>query len=407
MKLCITIACFLIALMLNAQEFICGNDNQLVPLKSTNCTNWDIYSPVNPNDTPIKTIRITFHVIQKNDGTGNFPDNATSRNWLQSLVVSINGKFGNLEEMNLPTSSPHVTDSRIQFSLANIYFWQDDYGWSFQLSDSFGDYLHNKFVTNQPNVAFKNNSIHIFMSEDDIGHGQASDFGDKSWIITSGTYASYLNNNSWDPTNNISHELGHNCGLYHTWLGSDGCNDTPNNPNCWNINEPNNGQCTIPSNNLMDYNACKCALTICQVNRMHFYLLGGAGNISDCVVNSVSIQNPTIVGNDLVCSSGASYSLANLQLGVTSTWNTSPISFFQNNSGCGNSASILPISSSTGGPGQIIFSFDWQKYGSSSTSKNFGLEKSVNLSYVILIEKLIKQIIFFRQEFHVNLQVRL
>lgn len=161
-------------------------------------------------------------------------------------------------------------------------------------------------------------------------------------------------------------------GLFHTWLGDD-CNDTPNNDNCWNVNEPIG--CTPLSNNLMDYNAPANALTICQTNKIHYYLLGGAGNINDCLINSVSVQNPTIVGPDLVCLSGASYSLANLQLGVTSTWNTSPTSFFQNNSGCSNFASILPISSSASGPGQITFNFDWQKYGTSSTSKNLWVGK--------------------------------
>jgi hypothetical protein len=164
-------------------------------------------------------------------------------------------------------------------------------------------------------------------------------------------------------------------GLHHTWSSSDNdfCNDTPTNPNCWNVNEP--AGCAPLSNNLMDYNANSNALTICQVNRIHYFLLGGQGNISDCVISGVSVQNPTIVGSDLICSTGGAYTLSNLQLGVTSIWNTSPTIFFQNNTGCSNVASILPISSSVGGAGQISFIFDWQKYGTSSTSKNLWVGK--------------------------------
>ncbi|MBK6283033.1 MAG: hypothetical protein IPF54_10565 [Draconibacterium sp.] len=112
----------------------------------------------------------------------------------------------------------------------------------------------------------------------------------------------------------------------HTWNENDECEDTPINPNCWNVNEPNNGQCAVPSNNFMDYNAYGCAATICQVNRMHSSLLGNMGNISDCLISSVTVQNPTVNGTPLICFSGQNYSIDNLQLGVSVQWTATPSS---------------------------------------------------------------------------------
>lgn len=64
-----------------------------------------------------------------------------------------------------------------------------------------------------------------------------------------------------------NHEIGHSLGLAHTWLGHDGCDDTPPHPNCWNYTE--HPPCdTMNSNNMMDYNAHMAALTPCQIGKV-------------------------------------------------------------------------------------------------------------------------------------------
>lgn len=69
----------------------------------------------------------------------------------------------------------------------------------------------------------------------------------------------------------VNHEIGHVLGLSHTWRYNDGCDDTPNNPNCWNITK--NAPCdTEASNNVMDYNSRQSAWSPCQIGRVHRHL---------------------------------------------------------------------------------------------------------------------------------------
>ena len=71
----------------------------------------------------------------------------------------------------------------------------------------------------------------------------------------------------WDFRGIINHEIGHSLGLAHTWSGVDGCDDTPTNPNCWNVSDT--PPCdTMLSNNMMDYNAHQAALTPCQIGKI-------------------------------------------------------------------------------------------------------------------------------------------
>lgn len=137
-----------------------------VELKSAECDDWNIYSPVNPNNTPVKYVRITFHIMQKTDGTGNFQDSSEQLNYLQSTLMGfLNSKFSNTTSMNLQTSSPYIQDTRIRFSLANVYFWQSDFAWNYQQTEEFGNNLFATYVTNKSEVDFKSNSIHIFICE--------------------------------------------------------------------------------------------------------------------------------------------------------------------------------------------------------------------------------------------------
>jgi len=71
---------------------------------------------------------------------------------------------------------------------------------------------------------------------------------------------------------NLNHEVGHMLGLNHSWTRNDGCDDTPSHPNCWHYTKNGSVCDSLISNNLMDYNAGKCALSPCQIGKMHLNL---------------------------------------------------------------------------------------------------------------------------------------
>lgn len=76
-------------------------------LKSASINNWSLYTGYDYNHTPLKYVRVTIHIFQKSNGTGNFPDNAVSREWLSNFFWSrLNDHFANTVPMALPTSSP-------------------------------------------------------------------------------------------------------------------------------------------------------------------------------------------------------------------------------------------------------------------------------------------------------------
>ncbi|PID89815.1 MAG: hypothetical protein CSB01_00110 [Bacteroidia bacterium] len=337
------------------------------------CNDWCAdYEHVNTLKTPIKQLRVTFHICQDDNGMGNFKDNATHRDFLINQILRhMNSTMSGLEPMNLATSSPYVEDSRIRFVLANIYFHQDNKGFCYAQKPTYGNYVYNKFVTQNPDCDFKDNSVHIFFGEDTdstVTSGIASGFGDKRWVAMGNTYRNFLNGgNFWSSGTLLCHELGHSLGLTHTWDG-DHCSDTPDNTNIWCSN--------LGSNNMMDYNCNQNSLTECQVHHMHWHLLGNNGNISDCLINSsVSISAGEISGNNRICHTGATYTLTDHKLGTNIEWSVSPASYFENATGCGSIINLTPINSNISGSATLNVTVKGGRFGNYSISKNIWVGK--------------------------------
>ena len=349
----------------------CMMDDGILRATTAESVNWDLYSEYTPEDTPVKYVRISFHVFQKTDGSGNFPDDEASRNWLSGTFLSrLNNKYSNIPVMNLNTHSPHYRDARVQFVLGGIYFWKDDYAWDFSCPDNGscnitnnkGNNLYSTYIRNRNDIANKDNSVHVFMGEGGMGQGRASGFGDKKYIVISGVYsAAYMGTYLTIETNLLAHELGHSMGLYHTWGSNDLCTDTPTNSNGWNSPDA--------SNNMMDYNACQCALTSCQINRIHYHLLGNAGNISDCVVGDVQVTSPPIKAETVICNFGSNIKIEKLQFGVTSSWSVSPTLNITPTSGSGSNIMLKSLSSNNS-MAKIVFNFGYGKHGSMQASSD-------------------------------------
>ncbi|MFT6849909.1 MAG: hypothetical protein ACJATA_000714 [Sphingobacteriales bacterium] len=297
----------LISLILVGPKLALGqqmsNQQLLDSLSKNDCGIRINYAPVIPAHTPIKFVRLTFHVFQKSDSTGNFINNELHRKFLrQHLIKDLNKNLGKLAPMNLPTPTPYIPDSRVRYSLDTMIFHQTDEFYNVKpeltkrSNTKSGNLIYQKFVIENENLKHKETSLHVFWLGD-AKSSQASGIANHKWVIMNGG-----NNVQTDPFPKgwkkalwLRHELGHSLGLMHTWRGDD-VKDTPIHPHCWNYNEPaNNPACSIPSNNVMDYVACQCALTAGQIAKIQSALSGNIGTISKVVIDSFENHDPIYI----------------------------------------------------------------------------------------------------------------
>lgn len=335
-----------------------ANEKRII---TANNASWSDYSDYDYHNSSIKTVRLTFHIIRKLDGSNNFQDDAYSEEFLRNTTMYLlNSTMATNTIMNIePNLAPFQEDTRIRFELTNVYYWNDDYDNVYRKyynNGYYGDYLSTKYVTNMSNVLFKDNSIHVFFCMGG-GTGGHTTLGTRKWIILSDMSIS-------DPAftfRTIKHEMGHVMGLNHTWNTDDGCLDTPLNAGCWDTNNCNGRQL---SNNVMDYNNCQCALTQCQINTMHYYLFGNVGVVSECLKDNPIIDNPLLQSNsDFLCTGNTNVStITKLPFGVTVNWTTTSITNNLLTESVGNTFSIT-TNTNIKETGQIISRLNYGKLG--------------------------------------------
>jgi hypothetical protein len=246
-------------------------------------------SAICTDPTVIKYVNINMHFIQDDDGRNNFTaqddgqgnSNYTGYDRANDLVNNMNAQFNTNAQMNLPCgNTTAVLPIRIQYVLKGVYFHRSsDYS-----NDGVGNWNVHWNLRKNPNTEI--NLYHIHYPNIPYGNGTAdgvaltiggsTNLAVKIWK----DYQAYLTTGgawitSWETARLLNHEVAHNLGLRHTHNENDGCSDTPYNNNCWYTN-PTAPCSTWCSNNLMDYNADKAAVTPCQINTMHNKLNTGA-----------------------------------------------------------------------------------------------------------------------------------
>jgi Secretion system C-terminal sorting domain/Metallo-peptidase family M12 len=286
-------------------------------LPSTNCNNAINYAPtlLNPVHTSIKTVRLVFHVFNRDNGTGNMQNTAAHIAFIDDVVAGVNGIFSNVTQINAggigtcpsPATIDNIIDSRIRFTRHPEVFFHNDSDYFSPTGGAFNTVslsceAYDLYVTNNPSLStdIKDNAIHIFIFGcDDTCIGCApcanSIGGLASGIPSIGIkYISvwkwfFYNLENNDPTwlsvtfQNLAHELGHSLGLWHTG-GQDYCCDTRLVQNA--------------GNDLMAYTN-GWALTECQIARMQYFLEGGCGNngvcsdIENAVITDFCTKNTT------------------------------------------------------------------------------------------------------------------
>ncbi len=262
------------------------------------------YAPtaVNPEQTPIKTIRMVWHFMLDDNGQGNFNDvditNAGHNNQSAFLIRfhnQINTTLRSLSSLNRTdpnNPTPHIPDSRIQFDMqqSDVFFHNN----TNQMNNPNGWISHySQYVTNNTSMTHKKDAIHVFFYPDIVGAGSSWATLSNNIVAHNGAFEIFSdstninNGRSWEVGGSLLHELFHCVGLKHTnntgngncdSLADDGCDDTPSSQTlnpcpCWNLNSPDGLPC---SNNVMDYNINKNGLSRCQLGKLHYNLINNS-----------------------------------------------------------------------------------------------------------------------------------
>lgn len=245
-----------------------------------------------PEVNQMKTIRVNFHIMYDEDGSGNIPQYLT-RNYVENLIANMNLRIMENAKMNLPKDNstpvlPGFFRAELQV-LQNgepaIYHHNDkEHYWGLNFGKSrnnFSGKTFEKYKTHEDSV------YNVFIQsypKDSIVFGQKElkyngiSFNNHSKLIgvyrpeydEAGNLVSENIIKYWEAARLLQHELGHTFGLRHSWTTVDGCADTPPNPNCWKKTNDGSACDSLWSNNLMDYNTHQIAMTPCQISIIQY-----------------------------------------------------------------------------------------------------------------------------------------
>lgn len=288
-------------MLIFSTKFVFGQCGNLItnPLPNSN----SLLPPIVLN-TNLYNVRVNFHFINKDDGTGNYSatndplpnDGFYGGNGFEfsnMLVKALNQNLDQNAVQNLNPSAP-VIPIEHRFALAGVYFWNNTTEYLYDAWGRTGELtaLHNKYSKNitqtinlyfvlsndaNPNTSVKGSAY--------LGGGHNMQTG---WMRTYLEWRDKIHGNaSWEYYQGIfldiiNHECGHCLNLGHTVVvgsSDDGCVDTPPSSN----SPPNHCWCDVNcSNNLMDYNCLENALSVCQIEKIRNQILSNKYNMLTC-----------------------------------------------------------------------------------------------------------------------------
>lgn len=196
---------------------------------------WETYSHLNTyipdldpdepmHNATLMNINININIIQKDDGTGNFPNNQETIDRLKTMISYINSFYANYgpsDPISWVNELPNF-DSKIRFTLGEpgnerIYFYQNTAAWDDMyvsttiepfIAQNFPERLEqlNVYIFGNPN---NNNWMHASMPS-------WSNFNKTSWVVIF-----YWSNpgSDWATAGLLAHEFGHNLDMLHTYTG--------------------------------------------------------------------------------------------------------------------------------------------------------------------------------------------
>ena len=229
-----------------------------------------------------KIIRIVVHLMYDSLGQHNFEEEYAKR-YMKNLIEDANKKLTLNKKMHLPIGNDTpVLPLGYRYKIVagtdapgddGFYFHKDqDLYWFLNKGKDRNNY--DKKVIRKYNVG-GDSLLNVFVlphhpdsiaSKSYKAHGTGIALG--SSLKMAGFYAN-KDLGYWHFSTLMNHEVGHILGLRHSWIGNDGCDDTPKHPNCWDSNLCKDEKA---SNNMMDYNNRQTAITPCQIGIMHKYM---------------------------------------------------------------------------------------------------------------------------------------
>lgn len=231
--------------------------------------------------TPMKYVRCNFHWMNSLDSMNNFSEKEAIE-YTKGFMHAVNYDLAKNRQMWLPNgNNTPVVAIRYRMVLTpqeneagddGIYFHYDDElyyhihkGKDANIFDRKvintykigGDSILNIFVMPQHPDSIASPTYKNYKGGVALGNA----------MKMTGVWA--FKNSYWDYRFTINHETGHVFGLYHAWLRSDRCPDTPpHKRECYN--KTDRPECdTLTSNNIMDYSAVRNAWTPHQIGRIH------------------------------------------------------------------------------------------------------------------------------------------
>ncbi|MFI5171853.1 MAG: reprolysin-like metallopeptidase [Chitinophagales bacterium] len=272
--------------------------NQDLPFVEPGCKFSENYitDPSHPSATPVRYIRINFHIMQRSDGSGSFNE-AEGKKFCRELVEQSNYRWANNFQMNLPVgNSTPALPIQIRVVLQKdittgddaIYFHKNDSlaFWNRSLKKGYAS-LSDKTVINKYTIG-TDSIINLFLMEHDPDSIGSKTYGDAtlsgiSFVGSIKLFSFHYQHTTVKYRDDgtpfthdalflsklMNHEIGHSLGINHTWAWDDGCDDTPKNPGCWS--ETGVSPCDgVISNNMMDYNWSQQAVSPCQIGKIQY-----------------------------------------------------------------------------------------------------------------------------------------